>query len=64
LAHTYESILAVAHITIVHIPGVIGRPGVSPLSSMILNGNISPRALAEEHGGEIINEMVMEEAKS
>lgn len=55
LAHTYESILAVAHITLVHIPGVIGRPGVSPLSSMIINGKISPRALAEEHGGEIIN---------
>ncbi len=53
LAHTYESLLAVAHITLVHIPGVFGRPGVSPLSSMILNGKISPRAFAEEHGGEV-----------
>lgn len=53
LAHTYESLLAVAHITLVHIPGVLGRPGVSPLSSMVLNGKISPRALAEEHGGEL-----------
>lgn len=53
LAHTYESLLAVAHITLVHIPGVIGRPGVSPISSMILNGRISPRAIAEEHGGQV-----------
>ena len=27
LAHTYESLLAVAHISLVHIPGVLGRPG-------------------------------------
>jgi formate dehydrogenase subunit gamma len=53
LAHTYESLLAVAHITLVHIPGVIGRPGVSPLSSMVLNGRISPSVLAEEHAGEV-----------
>jgi cytochrome b subunit of formate dehydrogenase len=64
LAHTYESILAIAHISLVHIPGVIGRPGVSPLSSMILNGKISPRALAEEHGGEIINWTPAKEVKS
>ena len=55
LAHTYESLLAVAHITLVHIPGVLGKPGVNPLSSMILNGNISPEAMAEEHGGEILS---------
>lgn len=53
LAHTYESLLAVAHITLVHIPGVLGRPGLSPLSGMVLNGRISPRVLAEEHGGEL-----------
>jgi len=64
LAHTYESILAVAHITLVHIPGVIGIPGVSPLSSMILNGKISPRAQAEEHGRELINWTTAEEIKS
>ena len=53
LAHTYESLLAVAHITLVHIPGVLGRPGLSPLSSMVLNGKIAPRVLAEEHGDEL-----------
>jgi cytochrome b subunit of formate dehydrogenase len=53
LAHTYESLLAVAHITLVHIPGVLGRPGLSPLSAMVVNGTISPRVLAEEHGGEL-----------
>lgn len=53
LAHTYESLLAAAHITLVHIPGVLGRPGLSPLSGMVLNGKISPRILAEEHGDEL-----------
>ncbi|MCU0914523.1 MAG: cytochrome b/b6 domain-containing protein [Planctomycetes bacterium] len=53
LAHTYESLLAVAHITLVHLPGVIGRPGLSPLSAMVLHGKISPRVLAEEHGDEL-----------
>jgi cytochrome b subunit of formate dehydrogenase len=64
LAHTYESILAVAHITLVHIPGVIGMPGVSPLSSMILNGKISPHAQAEEHGRELIDWSQAKEVKS
>ena len=53
LIHTYESFLAMAHIALIHMPGVIGRPGMSPLSSMVLNGKISPRVLAEEHGGEV-----------
>jgi len=64
LAHTYESLLAVAHITLVHIPGVIGRPGVSPLSCMVINGKISPRALVEEHGGEVQTFSAITEAKS
>jgi len=64
LAHTYESLLAVAHITLVHIPGVIGRPGVSPFSCMVINGKISPRALAEEHGGEVHGFSAAQEVKS
>ena len=64
LAHTYESLLAVAHIALVHIPGAIGRPGVSPFSSMIIDGSISPRALAEEHGAEIVAWSAAEEVKS
>jgi cytochrome b subunit of formate dehydrogenase len=55
LAHTYESLLAVAHITLVHLPGILGRPGLSPLSGMVLNGCIAPRVLAEEHGDELRN---------
>ncbi len=42
-----------AHITLVHVPGVLGRPGLSPLSGMVLNGMIAPRVLAEEHGDEL-----------
>jgi cytochrome b subunit of formate dehydrogenase len=64
LAHTYESLLAVAHITLVHIPGVLGRPGLSPLSGMVRNGKISPRVLAEEHGGELRHFAATAEVKS
>jgi len=52
LAHTYESLLAAAHIILVHLPGILGRPGASPITGM-LNGQITPKVLAEEHGGEI-----------
>lgn len=54
LAHTYESILALAHIALVHIPEVIGRPGMSLVSSMVIDGKISPLAQGEEHGAEVI----------
>jgi len=64
LAHTYESLLAVAHIGLVHIPGVLGRPGVNPLSCMVVNGKISPRALAEEHGGELDGFFAAQEVQS
>ena len=64
LAHTYESLLAVSHIALVHVPGAIGRPGVSPFSSMIIDGSISPKTLAEEHGGEIIAWGAAKEVKS
>ena len=64
LAHTYESFLAVAHIALVHIPSVLGRPGLSPLSAMVLNGKISPRVLAEEHGDELHDFSATQEAES
>ena len=59
-----ESFLAVAHITLVHIPGILGRPGLSPLSAMVLNGKISPRVLAEEHGDELNGLVAAQEAVS
>jgi cytochrome b subunit of formate dehydrogenase len=64
LAHTYESLLAVAHIALVHIPSVLGRPGLSPLSAMVLNGKISPAVLAEEHGDELSDFFAAREAAS
>jgi cytochrome b subunit of formate dehydrogenase len=64
LAHTYESFLAAAHITLIHIPSVLGRPGLSPLSAMVLNGTISPRVLAEEHGDELSGLVATQEAAS
>jgi cytochrome b subunit of formate dehydrogenase len=54
LAHTDEAVLAVTYIGLVHIPRVLGRPGLSVLSAMILNGKISPRVLAEDHAEEVI----------
>lgn len=64
LAHTYESLLALAHIVLVHIPGVLGIPGVNPLSGMILDGTISPEAMAEEHGAEIMSWKAAQEVVS
>lgn len=52
LAHTYESLLAAAHITLVHLPGIIGKPGASPISGMI-TGRVPSAVMAEEHGGEL-----------
>ena len=52
LAHTYESFLAAAHIGLVHLPGIIGKPGGSPISGMIF-GWISPHVQADEHGAEV-----------
>lgn len=64
LAHTYESLLALAHISLVHIPGVIGLPGLSPIRCMVIDGKIPPRVQAEEHGGELENSNPAEETKS
>jgi len=52
LAHIYESILAAAHIALVHIPSVIGMSGLLSFSAM-LNGKITPEVQAQEHGREI-----------
>ena len=52
LAHTYESILAAAHIALVHIPSVIGMSGLLSFSAM-LNGKITPEVQAQEHGREL-----------
>lgn len=53
LVHTYESLLALAHIVLVHIPGAVGLPGLSPIRGMVIDGKISPRVQAEEHGAEL-----------
>jgi cytochrome b subunit of formate dehydrogenase len=52
LAHTYESFLAAVHICLVHIPGIIGKPGGSPITGMFV-GWISPHVQADEHGAEL-----------
>ena len=53
LAHTYEAILAAAHIALVHMPGVIGTPGASLLPIMVVDGKVIPKVHAEEHGKEV-----------
>jgi cytochrome b subunit of formate dehydrogenase len=62
LAHIYESILAAAHIALVHIPSVIGISGLSSFSAM-LNGKITHQMQAQEHGGEIKRLYPEEETK-
>lgn len=61
MAHIYESILAAAHIGLVHIPCVIGMSGWPSFSSM-LNGRITPQVQAQEHGRETDGWISEEEA--
>jgi cytochrome b subunit of formate dehydrogenase len=64
LVHTYEALLALAHITLVHIPGIIGLPGLSPIRCMVIDGKIPPRVQAAEHGAELELCNLTEEATS
>ena len=44
--------LSPVHICLVHIPGIIGKPGGSPITGMFV-GWISPHVQADEHGAEL-----------
>ncbi len=59
LAHSDEALLAVSFIFLIHILNVL-RPFSSPLTGM-LTGKINPNAFAEEHGGQIDDELGLED---
>lgn len=49
LIHTFEAFLALLHVGIVHIVGVIFSPQVFPISRAMFNGVTPPTGLAEAH---------------
>jgi formate dehydrogenase subunit gamma len=51
MIHTFEAFLALLHVGIFHMIGVIFAPHVFPLSMAMLNGDTPPDELAEAHAG-------------
>jgi cytochrome b subunit of formate dehydrogenase len=49
LVHTFEALLALLHVGIIHMIGVIFSPSVFPLSPAMVTGNTPPDELAEAH---------------
>ncbi len=50
LLHTFEAFLAVLHVGIVHMAGVIFQPGVFPMSKAMFTGETPTEELVEAHG--------------
>ena len=55
LVHTFEAFLALLHVGIFHMIGVILSPHVFPISKAMFTGDTPPAELAEAHAG-LINE--------
>ncbi len=51
LFHTFEAFLALLHVGIVHMVGVIFQPAVFPISPAMVTGDTPPERLAEGHAG-------------
>jgi cytochrome b subunit of formate dehydrogenase len=51
LVHTMEAFLALLHVGIVHMAGVIFSPGVFPVSKAMFTGDTNAEELAEAHTG-------------
>jgi cytochrome b subunit of formate dehydrogenase len=51
LVHTFEAFLALLHVGIIHMIGVIFAPGVFPLSRAMFTGDTPAEELAEAHSG-------------
>ncbi len=49
LVHTFEALLALLHVGIVHMAGVIFNPGVFPISPAMFNGKTPAGELVEAH---------------
>jgi cytochrome b subunit of formate dehydrogenase len=51
LIHTFEAFLALLHVGVIHVIGVILAPAVFPFSPAMFTGNTPPAELAENHAG-------------
>jgi cytochrome b subunit of formate dehydrogenase len=51
LIHTFEAFLALLHVGVIHIIGVIFAPHVFPVSPAMVTGNTPAEELAEAHAG-------------
>jgi cytochrome b subunit of formate dehydrogenase len=54
LIHTFEAFLALLHVGVIHMIGVIFSPAVFPLSTAMLTGDTPPEELAEAHAAMLI----------
>lgn len=61
LVHTFEAFLALLHVGIVHMVGVIFTPVVFPVSPAMVSGDTPPEKLVEGHAG--LLERVADELK-
>jgi formate dehydrogenase gamma subunit len=50
IVHTFEAFLALLHVGVIHLIGVIFGPGVFPLSRAMFTGDTPAEELAEAHG--------------
>lgn len=51
LIHTFEAFLALLHVGVIHMIGVVFSPSVFPLSKAMLTGETPEEELAESHSG-------------
>lgn len=51
LIHSFEAFLALLHVGVVHMAGVVLAPGVFPVSKAMFTGQTPPGELAEAHAG-------------
>lgn len=59
LVHTFEAFLALLHVGVIHMIGVIFSPLVFPLSRAMTGGDTPPAEMAEAHAG-MLNEKAAE----
>jgi cytochrome b subunit of formate dehydrogenase len=51
IIHTFEALLALLHVGVVHLIGVIFAPSVLPVSRAMFTGATPPDEMAEAHAG-------------
>ena len=51
IIHTFEAFLALLHVGVIHMIGVIFSPSVLPMSPAMFTGNTPAEEMAEAHAG-------------